>query len=106
MISSNGSIFLVSVNRMLNLDDLTQGTRVELNQETLSVIEILGDSWDPLVSSAEIIDFPDVTYASIGGLEKQIRELKESIELQFEKPAEFIKFGITPQKGVLLTGPP
>jgi proteasome regulatory subunit len=91
---------------MLNLDDLTPGTRVALNQETLSVIEILGDSWDPLVSSAEIIDFPDVTYASIGGLEKQIRELKESIELPFEKPAEFIKFGITPPKGVLLTGPP
>ena len=104
--SSNGSIFLVSVNRMLNLDDLTPGTRVALNQETLSVIEILGDSWDPLVSSAEIIDYPDVTYASIGGLEKQIRELKESIELPFEKPAEFIKFGITPPKGVLLTGPP
>ena len=104
--SSNGSIFLVSVNRMLNLDDLTPGTRVALNQETLSVIEILGDSWDPLVSSAEIIDYPDVTYDSIGGLEKQIRELKESIELPFEKPAEFIKFGISPPKGVLLTGPP
>ena len=104
--SSNGSIFLVSVNRMLNTDDLTPGTRVALNQETLSVIEILGDSWDPLVSSTEIIDFPDVTYASIGGLESQIRELKESIELPFEKPDEFTKFGITPPKGVLLTGPP
>ena len=104
--SSNGSIFLVSVNRMLNSDDLTPGTRVALNQETLSVIEILGDSWDPLVSSAEIIDFPDVTYASIGGLENQIDELKESIELPFERPEEFIKFGISPPKGVLLTGPP
>lgn len=104
--SSNGSIFLVSVNRMIKSNDLQPGTRVALNQETLSVVEILGDSWDPLVSSAEIIDVPDVTYTSIGGLEDQISELKESIELPFEKPEQFTKFGIKPPKGVLLTGPP
>jgi len=104
--SSNGTVFLVSINRRLDSTKIKPGTRVALNQDTLSVVEILSDSWDPLVSNAEIIDSPDVHYSSIGGLEKQIRELKEAIELPFENPEAFSDFGIDPPKGVLLTGPP
>ena len=54
--SSNGTVFLVSVNQRLANDELNPGTRVALNQDTLSVVEILSDSWDPLISSAEIIE--------------------------------------------------
>ena len=104
--SSNGTVFLVSINRRLDSTKIKPGTRVALNQDTLSVVEILSDSWDPLVSNAEIIDSPDVDYSSIGGLEKQIKELKEAIELPFENPQAFSDFGIDPPKGVLLTGPP
>ena len=104
--SSNGTIFLVSVNRRLDKTELKPGTRVALNQDTLSVIDILSDSWDPLVSSAEIIDSPNVNYDSIGGLDFQIQELREAIELPFENPEAFKNFGIDPPKGVLLTGPP
>jgi proteasome regulatory subunit len=104
--SSNGTVFLVSINRRLDSTKIKPGTRVALNQDTLSVVEILSDSWDPLVSNAEIIDSPDVEYSSIGGLEEQIRELKEAIELPFENPKAFSDFGIDPPKGVLLTGPP
>mgnify|MGYP001971929345 FL=1 len=104
--SSNGTVFLVSINRRLDSSKIKPGTRVALNQDTLSVVEILSDAWDPLVSNAEIIDSPDVEYSSIGGLEKQIGELKEAIELPFENPKAFSDFGIDPPKGVLLTGPP
>ena len=104
--SSNGTVFLVSINRRLDSTKIKPGTRVALNQDTLSVVEILSDSWDPLVSNAEIIDTPDVDYSSIGGLDKQIKELKEAIELPFENPSAFSDFGIDPPKGVLLTGPP
>ncbi len=104
--SSNGTVFMVSVNRRLDSTNLKPGSRVVLNQDTLSVVEILSDSWDPLVSNAEILDSPEVEYGSIGGLEEQIRELKEAIELPFENPEAFSKFGIDPPKGVLLTGPP
>jgi proteasome regulatory subunit len=90
----------------LDSTKIKPGTRVALNQDTLSVVEILSDSWDPLVSNAEIIDSPDVDYSSIGGLEKQIKELKEAIELPFDNPQAFSDFGIDPPKGVLLTGPP
>ena len=104
--SSNGTVFLVSVNRRLDISEMKPGTRVALNQDTLSVVEALSDSWDPLVSSAEIIDSPAIDYESIGGLDEQIREIREAVELPFEKPEAFIELGIEPPKGVLLTGPP
>ena len=104
--SSNGTVFLVSINRRLDGSMLKPGTRVALNQETLSVVEILSDSWDPLVSNAEIIESPNLNYSSIGGLDSQIKELREAIELPFESPEAFSNLGIEPPKGVLLTGPP
>jgi proteasome regulatory subunit len=104
--SSNGTVFLVSVNKRLEFKDLKPGTRVALNQDTLSVIDILSDSWDPLVSGTEVIDSTSVEYSSIGGLDAQIQELREAIELPFENPEAFEEFGIDPPKGVLLTGPP
>ena len=104
--SSNGTVFLVSVNKRLEFNDLKPGTRVALNQDTLSVIDILSDSWDPLVSGTEVIDSTSVEYTSIGGLDTQIQELREAIELPFENPEVFKEFGIDPPKGVLLTGPP
>ena len=60
--SSNGTVFLVSVNRRLDRSKIKPGTRVALNQDTLSVVEILSNSWDPLVSNTEIIDTPDVSF--------------------------------------------
>ena len=104
--SSNGTVFLVSVNRRLDISEMKPGTRVALNQDTLSVVEALSDSWDPLISSAEIIESPTIDYESIGGLDEQIREIREAVELPFEKPEAFIELGIEPPKGVLLTGPP
>ena len=104
--SSNGTVFLVSVNRRLDSDKLKPGSRVALNQDTLSVVDILSDSWDPLVSNAEIIESPEIRYSMIGGLDSQIKELREAIELPFEKPGAFSDFGIEPPTGVLLTGPP
>ena len=104
--SSNGTVFLVSINRRLNLEDVSPGTRVALNQDSLSIVEILSDAWDPLVTSAEIIDTPDIGFDLIGGLDEQIDEIRQAIELPFENPKAFSLMGIDPPKGVLLTGPP
>ena len=48
----------------------------------------------------------DITYAGIGGLGEQIRELREVIELPLLNPELFQRVGITPPKGCLLYGPP
>ena len=70
-----------------------------MNQDTLTVIEILNDGWDPLVASSEIIEKPDTMYEEIGGMEEQIKQLKQSIELPLNKPESFKKMGLTPPKG-------
>ncbi len=104
--NSNGTVFLVSVNRRLDEDLLLPGARVALNQDTLSIIEVLDGSWDPLVSGAEIIEKPRTTFSDMGGVDEQIKQIRQAIELPFERPEAFRKFGIEPPKGVLITGPP
>ena len=104
--SSNGTVFQVSVNSSIDRDLLKPGTRISMNQDTLTVIDILNDGWDPLVASREIIEKPDTMYEEIGGMEDQINQLKQAIELPLNKPDTFKKMGLTPPKGVLLTGPP
>jgi len=104
--SSNGTVFLVSVNPRIDSSKLVSGCRVALNQDTLSVIEVLPDSWDPLVITSEIIEKPEVSYEDIGGLTDQISEIRETVELSFTNRDDFKRFSIEPPKGVLLTGPP
>jgi len=48
----------------------------------------------------------NVSYAEIGGLQEQIRELREVVELPLLNPELFLRVGITPPKGCLLYGPP
>ncbi|MBU03432.1 MAG: proteasome-activating nucleotidase [Euryarchaeota archaeon] len=104
--SSNGTVFLVSINKHIEKNKLIPGARVALNQDNLSIIDILNDAWDPLVSSAEIIDSPDVNFSDIGGLDEQIKQIRQAIELPIENPEAFDKFGIESPKGILLAGPP
>ena len=104
--SSNGTIFQVSVNPRLESGQLKAGARVALNQDTLAIIDVLNDGWDPLVSTSEIIEKPDVSFKDIGGMDEEILSIRQAIELPLNKPEAFDKMGLTPPKGVLLTGPP
>ena len=104
--SSNGTVFQVSLNQRLDPDKLKPGTRVALNQDSLSVIEVLHEAWDPMVSGAEMVDKPDITYDEVAGLSEQVESVREAIELPLIKPELFEKVGIVPPKGVLLVGPP
>ena len=104
--SSNGTVFLVSANQRIDTDLLKPGARVALNQDSLSIIEVLSDAWDPLVTSAEMFEKPDITYSDLGGLDEQIQLIQECIELPLTSPESFTRFGISPPKGVLLVGPP
>ena len=104
--SSNGTVFLVTVNRRIDDASIAPGARVAMNQDTLSIIEVLDNAWDPLVSGAEVLDRPETTFLDLGGLDEQIAQLRQSIELPLAKPEAFRKFGIDPPKGILITGPP
>ncbi|KAJ2656231.1 26S proteasome regulatory subunit 8 [Coemansia sp. RSA 1200] len=85
---------------------LTPSTRVGLQSETYKVLKILPNKIDPLVSLMMVEKVPDSTYDMIGGLDKQIKEIKEVIELPVKHPELFEALGIAQPKGVLLYGPP
>ncbi len=104
--SSTGPNFVVHASSRIPKSDLKAGSRVSLNQRHFSVMEVLPGETDPFVRGMEVETAPPVTYADIGGLEDQIRELKETVELPLKHPELFIKVGIEPPKGVLLCGPP
>ncbi|MCK5773200.1 MAG: proteasome-activating nucleotidase [Thermoplasmata archaeon] len=104
--TSGGPSFVVRFSSALDRDDLQVGTQVSLNKDSMSIIGTLPSSRDPLVGASEILERPDVSFKDVGGLQKQINELKEVVELPLLRPDLFKGVGIEPPKGVLLIGPP
>ena len=104
--SSTGPSFLVNYSKFLDEKLLGPVSRVALNQQTFGIVEILPSEKDANVSGMEIEAKPDITFEQIGGLEDQILEVKETVELPLKEPELFEKIGIDPPKGVLLYGPP
>jgi transitional endoplasmic reticulum ATPase len=47
-----------------------------------------------------------ITYEDIGGVDRELRHIREMIELPLKHPEVFDRLGIEPPKGVLLHGPP
>ena len=65
----------------------------------------LGKS-NPSALRETTVEVPTVTWEDIGGLENVKRELQELVQYPVEHPDKFLKFGMTPSKGVLFYGPP
>jgi proteasome regulatory subunit len=105
--SSTGPSFVVNASRKVKNEKLNPGMRVALNQRTFAIMEVLPTKLDPFVKGMEVIDsIPDISYSDVGGLEEQMQEVRETVELPLKKPELFKKIGIEPPKGVLLYGPP
>jgi proteasome regulatory subunit len=104
--SSTGPQFVVNYPESIIGSQLESGAKVALNQRTLAVVDVLPISIDPFVQAMNVEESPDVTYDDIGGLEEQIAEIRETVELPLLHPELFEKVGIEPPKGVLLCGPP
>jgi 26S proteasome regulatory subunit T6 len=88
------------------VSQLKAGTRVALKSDSYLMYKILPSKVDPLVSLMMVEKVPDSTYDMIGGLDNQIKEIKEVIELPIRHPELFESLGIAQPKGVLLYGPP
>jgi len=104
--SSAGPRFMVRSSPSIAAEDLKPGVRCTLNQQSLAIVELLPTSFDAQVYGMELVDSPQETYADIGGLDTQINEIKEAVELPLKRPELFLRIGIDPPKGVLLHGPP
>ncbi|KAF3912187.1 Paraplegin [Orbilia brochopaga] len=104
--ASSGPRYVVGCRSKVDKAKLKQGTRVALDMTTLTIMRMLPREVDPLVYNMSLEDPGQVSFAGIGGLNEQIRELREVIELPLKNPELFIRVGIKPPKGVLLYGPP
>ena len=80
-------------------------SRVAVNN-SLSIVKRLDDETDVRARVMQVDHSPDVTYADIGGLDEQMQEVRETVEMPLDRPEMFGEVGINPPSGVLLHGPP
>merc|ERR1712110_1158085 len=104
--TSMGSEHYVSMLSFVDKDLIEPNCTVLLHHKVHAVIGVLGDDADPLVSVMKLEKAPQESYADVGGLEQQIQEIKESVELPLTHPEYYEEMGIKPPKGVILFGPP
>ena len=102
----DGKYFVDIDIKNVSVNQLKAGTRVALKSDSYLMYKILPSKVDPLVSLMMVEKVPDSTYDMIGGLDNQIKEIKEVIELPIRHPELFESLGIAQPKGVLLYGPP
>ncbi|MEN6395214.1 MAG: proteasome-activating nucleotidase [Methanoregula sp.] len=84
---------------------LKAGTKVAVNN-ALSIVKVIGNVYDSRVRVMELVESPDISYAQIGGLSDEIKEVREAVEYPLTKPEIFRRIGVEPPKGILLYGSP
>ena len=112
-VTSDGAVIKQHGNNQEALTEITDEMREKLNPDdrvavnnSLSVVKKLEKETDVRARVMQVEHSPDVTYADIGGLEDQMQEVRETVEMPLEHPDMFEDVGITPPSGVLLYGPP
>lgn len=100
----NGNKFYVNVSD--DCGKISSGDVVLTDQKNLTVIRKIPITKKFDIDSFVIVEKPNIAWKAIGGLEDQINEIQEVVELPLKKPKLFKKVGISPPKGVLLYGPP
>ncbi len=70
---------------------ITENTAVKVNPKAVEIAEE---------------KIPDITYEDIGGLDEEIRKVREMVEIPLKYPEIFERLGVSPPAGVLLYGPP
>ena len=87
----------------LLVERLSVGDHLLYDPRSGCVIEKL-----PKSEAEELVleEVPDVDYAQIGGLQRELEQVRDAVELPFLHPALFTEFKLSAPKGVLLYGPP
>ena len=100
----NGNQFYVNVSQ--ECGKVKPGDVILADQKNLTILKKIPTTRKFDIESFVIIEKPKVSWESVGGLDQQVREIKEVVELPLKKPELFKKVGITPPKGILLYGKP
>ena len=100
----NNQEFITTVPEELQ-EAIQPNSRVAVNN-SLTIVRVLDRSVDIRAKIMELVEAPDLSYDQVGGLESQIQEIRETVELPLTNPAIFQDIGIEPPRGVLLYGLP
>jgi len=103
--STRQTIFL-PIPGLVDVAELKPSDLVGVNKDSFLVLEKLPAEYDSRVKAMEVDERPTEEFTDIGGLEKQIEELREAIVLPIVHKDKFKNLGIRPPKGVLMHGPP
>ena len=106
IVSRSMQDFYVWICSFVDRKALTIGCSVLLHEKAYAIVGLLDDDANPLVDVMKVENAPLESFADIGGLEEQIVEIKEAVELPLTHPENFDEMGVKPPKGVILFGPP
>lgn len=101
---------LQQIREKMDLIDLEEDS---IDAEVLNSLAVTQDNFkwalgqsNPSALRETVVEVPNVSWNDIGGLENVKRELQELVQYPVEHPEKFLKFGMTPSRGVLFYGPP
>lgn len=97
---------LVLVNESIDVNSIKRNDRVILCPHSQEIVGILPAAENLRMKAMILEHLPDVTYDMIGGLDKQIAEIREYIEMPLKHPELFERLGVEQPKGAMLCGPP
>ena len=95
----NGNKFFSAVSK--ECSKISPGDTVFVDQKSLCVVDVYESESNSDIEKYVIIEKPDENWEMVGGLDQEIKEIKEVIELPIKKPELFEKMGIKPPKGIL-----
>ena len=91
---------------LIDVEALRPTDIIGVNKDSFLILEKLPQEYDSRIKAMELEEKPQADYGDVGGLDKQIEELREAIVLPIVHKAKFEKIGLRPPKGVLMFGPP
>ncbi|KAJ3604366.1 hypothetical protein NHX12_029107 [Muraenolepis orangiensis] len=101
---------LQAIRKKMDLIDLEDET---IDAEVMNSLAVTMDDFkwalsqsNPSALRETVVEVPNISWEDIGGLDDVKRELQELVQYPVEHPDKFLKFGMTPSKGVLFYGPP
>merc|ERR1712168_1661379 len=101
---------LQQIREKMDLIDLEDDT---IDAEVMDALAVTNEDFkfalgqsNPSALRETVVEVPNISWTDIGGLESVKRELQELVQYPVEHPEKFLKFGMTPSKGVLFYGPP
>jgi transitional endoplasmic reticulum ATPase len=97
----DAGLFVVSRTNPGGTVRVTNDTKVDV-----SLSELVESVSTPASNSSDSTDVTSAAYEDIGGLDEELRRVREMVELPLSNPELFRRLGIDPPKGVLLFGPP